>query len=72
MWYTVWSAVVNALIVPPDDSISPAMAPTGRLGVPLNSMCSCTCAAPAMSGVSSALPALTHICTATTGAKRSS
>ena len=59
-------------MLPPAASVSLAMRPTPRLEVPLKSMCSNTWARPYSPSFSSALPTLTHICNATTGALLSS
>ena len=57
---------------PPAPSTSPAISPTPRVAVPLNSMCSWKCARPASSGPSSAEPTPAQTCTSATGARRAS
>ncbi len=60
---------VNALMFPPAPSTVAAISPTPNCWVPLNSMCSWTCAMPHCSGRSSALPVRTQTFSATTGAE---
>jgi len=64
--------IARSLTVPPAPSMSAAISPCGNRSVPLNSMCSKTCAIPATAGSSSALPNRTQVCKATTGALWSS
>ena len=68
-WYAVMSLEVNAFSRPPAAAMSFEYSPEGTALVPLNIMCSSTCATPVVPLNSSMLPALYHTIATTVGAR---